>query len=180
MSLVDGDHRFNCTTSTNSTCEVQDLECGAMYNFSVIASNSFCDSMPSTPIELETGMTKRYAHVWLRSWQNAVITSCIPLCFGYYWHCLIYLYFWSLKTMSLMGLTFSNESDIRFIYKIWLQTSSNLSEQGIWFCFAYCFDQSCCWRRASCRRVTNKGVTGDNNLASSLKLFLLRFQINTI
>ncbi|CAL8312461.1 unnamed protein product [Gadus morhua 'NCC'] len=54
MSLVDGDHRFNCTTSTNSTCEVQDLECGAMYNFSVIASNSFCDSMPSTPIELET------------------------------------------------------------------------------------------------------------------------------
>ncbi|CAL8324041.1 unnamed protein product [Arctogadus glacialis] len=54
MSLVDGDHRFNCTTSTNSTCEVQDLECGAMYNFSVIASNSFCDSIPSTPIELET------------------------------------------------------------------------------------------------------------------------------
>ncbi|CAL8367710.1 unnamed protein product, partial [Boreogadus saida] len=54
MSLVDGDHRFNCTTSTNSTCEVQDLECGAMYNFSVIASNSFCHSIPSTPIELET------------------------------------------------------------------------------------------------------------------------------
>ncbi|KAK0153692.1 Fibronectin type III domain-containing protein 7 [Merluccius polli] len=54
MSVGDGDHRLNCTTATNTSCEVQDLACGAQYNFSVIATNSHCDSMPSTAVELET------------------------------------------------------------------------------------------------------------------------------
>ncbi|XP_049603206.1 pneumococcal serine-rich repeat protein [Syngnathus scovelli] len=44
----------NCTTWTNTSCEVEDLACGILYNFSVIAKNSQCDSYPSTSIELET------------------------------------------------------------------------------------------------------------------------------
>ncbi|CAI5641408.1 unnamed protein product [Oreochromis niloticus] len=48
------DYRANCTTSTNTTCEMKDLACGVLYNFSVSAKNSECESQPSAPISLET------------------------------------------------------------------------------------------------------------------------------
>ncbi|XP_065810044.1 receptor-type tyrosine-protein phosphatase beta-like [Labrus bergylta] len=44
----------NCTTSSNTTCEVEDLGCGILYNFSVIAKNSKCGSQPSAIIDLQT------------------------------------------------------------------------------------------------------------------------------
>ncbi|XP_061879353.1 fibronectin type III domain-containing protein 7-like [Entelurus aequoreus] len=44
----------NCTTYTNTTCEVEDLACGILYNFSVTAKNSQCGSQPSTAIDLQT------------------------------------------------------------------------------------------------------------------------------
>lgn len=45
----------NCSTSSNSTCEVEDLECGVLYSFTVTAGNSQCDSQPSSSIDLQTG-----------------------------------------------------------------------------------------------------------------------------
>ncbi|XP_047445276.1 mucin-4-like [Mugil cephalus] len=48
------DHAANCTTSTNSTCEVEDLACGVLYNFSVTAKNAKCESQPSAAIKLQT------------------------------------------------------------------------------------------------------------------------------
>lgn len=45
----------NCSTSSNSTCEVEDLECGVLYSFTVTAENSQCDSQPSSSIDLQTG-----------------------------------------------------------------------------------------------------------------------------
>ncbi|XP_071348392.1 LOW QUALITY PROTEIN: pneumococcal serine-rich repeat protein-like [Trachinotus anak] len=55
VSAVGGeDYTANCTTSTNTTCEVEDLACGVLYNFSVIAMNSQCESQPSATIDLET------------------------------------------------------------------------------------------------------------------------------
>ncbi|XP_034052024.1 receptor-type tyrosine-protein phosphatase beta-like isoform X2 [Gymnodraco acuticeps] len=44
----------NCTSSSNTTCEVEGLACGSLYNFSVIAKNSKCESQPSTTIDLQT------------------------------------------------------------------------------------------------------------------------------
>uniref|UniRef100_A0A4W6E8U3 Fibronectin type-III domain-containing protein n=1 Tax=Lates calcarifer TaxID=8187 RepID=A0A4W6E8U3_LATCA len=56
-SILSGgeDYTANCTTSSNTTCEVEDLACGVLYNFSVIAKNSQCESQPSATIELQTG-----------------------------------------------------------------------------------------------------------------------------
>lgn len=45
----------NCSTSSNTTCEVEDLACGVLYNLTVVAVNSNCDSRPSETITLETG-----------------------------------------------------------------------------------------------------------------------------
>ncbi|XP_014840249.1 PREDICTED: uncharacterized protein LOC106916456 [Poecilia mexicana] len=44
----------NCTTSTNTTCEVEDLACGVSYNFTVIAKNRQCESPPSASVSLQT------------------------------------------------------------------------------------------------------------------------------
>lgn len=56
MSAVGGqNYTGDCTTSSNTTCEVEDLECGVLYNFSVIAKNSKCESQPSAIIDLQTG-----------------------------------------------------------------------------------------------------------------------------
>ncbi|XP_010791369.1 fibronectin type III domain-containing protein 7-like [Notothenia coriiceps] len=44
----------NCTSSSNTTCEVEGLACVSLYNFSVIAKNSKCESQPSTTIDLQT------------------------------------------------------------------------------------------------------------------------------
>ncbi|XP_041804895.1 fibronectin type III domain-containing protein 7-like [Chelmon rostratus] len=55
VSAVGGeDYTANCTTSSNTTCEVEDLACGVLYNFSVIAKNSKCESPPSATIDLQT------------------------------------------------------------------------------------------------------------------------------
>ncbi|XP_044075214.1 uncharacterized protein LOC122886733 [Siniperca chuatsi] len=55
VSAVGGeDHTANCTTSSNTTCEVEHLACGILYNFSVIAESSKCDSQPSATIDLQT------------------------------------------------------------------------------------------------------------------------------
>ncbi|XP_008280490.1 mucin-19 [Stegastes partitus] len=48
------EHTANCTTSNATVCEVEDLACGVLYNFSVTAKNSRCDSPPSAAIELQT------------------------------------------------------------------------------------------------------------------------------
>ncbi|XP_033507400.2 uncharacterized protein LOC117272533 [Epinephelus lanceolatus] len=53
-AVGDGDYSANCTTSSNTTCEVEDLACGVLYNFSVIAKNSKCESQPSATIDLQT------------------------------------------------------------------------------------------------------------------------------
>lgn len=56
VSAVGGqNYTGNCTTSSNTTCEVEDLECGVLYNFSVTAKNSECESQPSAIIDLQTG-----------------------------------------------------------------------------------------------------------------------------
>lgn len=56
VTAVDGgDYLTNCTTSTNTTCEVKGLACGALYNFSVTAKNMQCESQPSATINLQTG-----------------------------------------------------------------------------------------------------------------------------
>ncbi|KAM9349923.1 fibronectin [Symphorus nematophorus] len=55
VSAVGGeDHIANCTASSNTTCEVEDLACGVHYNFSVTAKNSKCESEPSATIALQT------------------------------------------------------------------------------------------------------------------------------
>lgn len=56
VSAVGGEYyTANCTTSSNTTCEVEDLACGVLYNFSVVATNSKCESQSSTTISLQTG-----------------------------------------------------------------------------------------------------------------------------
>lgn len=55
-ALGGDDHMTNCTTSTNTTCKVVDLACGVLYNFSVTAKNSKCESQPSSTINLQTGI----------------------------------------------------------------------------------------------------------------------------
>ncbi|XP_054602382.2 serine-rich adhesin for platelets [Nothobranchius furzeri] len=55
VSAVDGaNYSANCTASTNTTCEVKYLACGALYNFTVTAKNKNCDSSPSASISLQT------------------------------------------------------------------------------------------------------------------------------
>nr|XP_019957336.1 PREDICTED: fibronectin-like [Paralichthys olivaceus] len=49
-----GNHTANCSTSSNTTCEVEDLECGVLYNFRVTAKNSQCESPPGDTIDLQT------------------------------------------------------------------------------------------------------------------------------
>lgn len=57
VSAVGGEgSTANCSTSSNTTCEVEDLACGVLYNVSVVAINSNCDSQPSETITLETGI----------------------------------------------------------------------------------------------------------------------------
>ncbi|TKS79938.1 Fibronectin type III domain-containing protein 7 [Collichthys lucidus] len=52
---VGGDNlTANCSTSTNTTCEVEDLACGTLYNFTVTAYNRQCASQPSATIQLQT------------------------------------------------------------------------------------------------------------------------------
>uniref|UniRef100_A0A3B3DY87 Fibronectin type-III domain-containing protein n=1 Tax=Oryzias melastigma TaxID=30732 RepID=A0A3B3DY87_ORYME len=46
----------NCTSITDTRCEVKDLACGVSFNFTVTASNTRCDSQPSAPFSLETGI----------------------------------------------------------------------------------------------------------------------------
>nr|XP_046264816.1 mucin-4-like [Scatophagus argus] len=53
-ALGEEHHTANCTTSSNNTCEVEDLACGVLYNFSIIAKNSKCESQPSATIDLQT------------------------------------------------------------------------------------------------------------------------------
>ncbi|XP_017277744.1 serine-rich adhesin for platelets-like [Kryptolebias marmoratus] len=54
VSAEGENHRANCTTSTNTTCEVEDLACGVLYNFTVTAKNSLCESPPSASISMQT------------------------------------------------------------------------------------------------------------------------------
>ncbi|XP_029309572.1 fibronectin type III domain-containing protein 7-like isoform X2 [Cottoperca gobio] len=57
VSAVGGwNYIANCTTSSNTTCEVEDLACGVLYNFSVVAKNSNCESQPSDTINLQTAL----------------------------------------------------------------------------------------------------------------------------
>ncbi len=46
--------KYQCN-STESQCTVEQLQCGRFYNFSVIASNSQCDSPMSNTLQTETG-----------------------------------------------------------------------------------------------------------------------------
>ncbi|XP_056277189.1 fibronectin-like [Pseudoliparis swirei] len=51
-----GGETANCTASSNTTCEVADLACGVLYNFSVTAKNSKCESQPSATFSLQTAL----------------------------------------------------------------------------------------------------------------------------
>ncbi|XP_037530415.1 fibronectin type III domain-containing protein 7-like [Nematolebias whitei] len=53
VSTDGGSGRYTCTTSGNS-CDVTDLPCGSTYEFSVTASSSAGQSLPSFSISLET------------------------------------------------------------------------------------------------------------------------------
>lgn len=64
LAVGGGDYTANCTTSSNTTCEVEDLACGMLYNFSVTAKNSKCESQPSATINLQTG--KRILTLWMK------------------------------------------------------------------------------------------------------------------
>lgn len=54
VSTDGGSGGYTCTTSGNS-CDVTDLPCGSTYEFSVTASSSAGQSLPSFSISLETG-----------------------------------------------------------------------------------------------------------------------------
>lgn len=57
VSAVGGEgSTANCSTSSNTTCEVEDLVCGVLYNINVVARNSNCDSPSSETINLATGI----------------------------------------------------------------------------------------------------------------------------
>ncbi|XP_056598960.1 fibronectin type III domain-containing protein 7-like [Triplophysa dalaica] len=78
----DGDNS-NCST-TNTTCSVPDLGCGKSYNFTVTASNTACQSTPSTSFQLETApcalssivaVANCHSSVIQVQWQRAQIGS---------------------------------------------------------------------------------------------------------
>ncbi|MED6260228.1 hypothetical protein ATANTOWER_008551, partial [Ataeniobius toweri] len=54
LAVGDETYTANCTTSTNTTCEVENLACGVSYNFTVTSKNSQCESPPSASISLKT------------------------------------------------------------------------------------------------------------------------------
>lgn len=60
-------HSANCTASTNTTCEVEDLACGVLYVFTVTAKNSHCESPPSASIGLQTGTSVLLSHIQVSS-----------------------------------------------------------------------------------------------------------------
>lgn len=54
-TATDSDGQEYQCNSTESQCTVEQLQCGRFYNFSVIASNSQCDSPMSNTLQTETG-----------------------------------------------------------------------------------------------------------------------------
>uniref|UniRef100_A0A8C5HBY8 Uncharacterized LOC114458429 n=2 Tax=Gouania willdenowi TaxID=441366 RepID=A0A8C5HBY8_GOUWI len=54
LATGEGGGASSCNTASNSTCEVEQLDCGVLYAFTVTASNSQCESTPSNAIQLHT------------------------------------------------------------------------------------------------------------------------------
>lgn len=52
-------HLTNCQSMDNTTCTVNHLACGQTYHVSVIASDRYCDSLPSAVIDVDTGKKKQ-------------------------------------------------------------------------------------------------------------------------
>lgn len=71
----------NCSTSSNTTCEVEDLACGVLYNFSIVAKNSNCESQSSETITLETGcrLLTLYIRVKKKKTMHAAVAFTEPV-----------------------------------------------------------------------------------------------------
>lgn len=48
-------HIVLCETATEVTCQIDGLHCGKEYNFTVSASDGFCQTPDSDPVILSTG-----------------------------------------------------------------------------------------------------------------------------
>jgi len=52
---ADGDHSKHTCTTTGNSCDITELPCGSTYEFSVIATGTAGQSLPSYSASLETG-----------------------------------------------------------------------------------------------------------------------------
>lgn len=73
----------NCTSITDTRCEVKDLACGVSFSFTVTAANSWCDSQPSASYSLETGISNLQSsfEMFIRAaeWSSCNLYSISPL-----------------------------------------------------------------------------------------------------
>lgn len=72
-AVLQSDHgaTVNCTTSFNN-CTTSDLLCGVNYNVIVTRDDGHCRSLPSTPIQIQSGNTHVSMHTFSnsnRSWK---------------------------------------------------------------------------------------------------------------
>ncbi|KAI7809537.1 hypothetical protein IRJ41_010869 [Triplophysa rosa] len=90
LAVGDDGHTSNCST-TNTTCSVSDLGCGKSYNFTVTASNTACQSIPSSSFHLETApcalssivaVAECHSSVIQVQWQRAQIGSSLYIATG--------------------------------------------------------------------------------------------------
>lgn len=50
-----GGYNASCSTTTDTNCNVPDLQCGVLYTFHLTASNAHCHSPASASFQIETG-----------------------------------------------------------------------------------------------------------------------------
>lgn len=57
-------HSTSCSASTNSSCVLDELECGHTYNVQAFAQGTQCLSKPSSTFQIVTGVVPWWYIVW--------------------------------------------------------------------------------------------------------------------
>lgn len=110
VSAVGGEgSTANCSTSSNTTCEVEELVCGVLYHINVVARNSNCDSLSSETINLATGIRLVCDFCVEEVTKNNIVRAAVsvttPVCF--------------LAPCSLSGVTAVSECHNSTILVMW-------------------------------------------------------------
>lgn len=74
-AVLQGEHGLtvNCSTSFNN-CTTADLLCGVNYNVTVSRNDAHCRSLPSTPIQIQSGNSLPSIHTFSNSNRSLTLT----------------------------------------------------------------------------------------------------------